>query len=499
MPTSRLIHFLVLALLVQPASTAVADFTQLTRVGTGFSKPVFVTAPPGDKDRLFVVEKGQGDQSPTARIRILDLNSGTTLATPFLTLSDTYAIAEGGVLGMAFHPDYATNGKFYVNNTIRNPVAGTGISTHIREFTVSNDPNVANPTPTPVLVFQQEGPQHNGGWIGFNPAVTPGQKQYLYIASGEGSFSGGNNAQETDNLFGSILRIDVDGDDFPGDANANYAIPADNPLVGAAGRDEVWSWGIRNPWRGSFDSQTGDFWFGDVGGGQREEINFQSANSPGGENYAWPRREGTGPGAGSLAGDLLPGDTEPVYDFPHREGDFQNAVSGGYVYRGPDADEQGFYHFADNGANRRFKFDPADPHGTIEQQNSLLQTDQPAGDLGVAVSYGVDSFDNLYAVDFLGSIYRFEPGRIAGDYNADGMIGQLDYDLWESTFGSTASLAADGNGDGTVDAADYAYWRDALDKWGVLYPEVAPTASVPEPGTLALGIAALTAAAFRRR
>lgn len=495
---SRLKQFLFLSVLLHPA-VSVAEFTQLTRVGTGFTRPVFVTAPEGDKDRLFVVEKGLPNQTTTPRIRILDLNTSSTLATPFLSLPDTYANGEGGVLGMAFHPDYENNGKFYVNHTVLNEEPGTGISTHIREYTVSDDPNVADPTPRSVLVFQQEGPQHNGGWIGFNPAIAPGQEQYLYITTGEGSFSGGNNAQETDNLFGSVLRIDVDGDDFPANEEANYAIPADNPLVGVAGRDEVWSWGLRNPWRASFDSATGDFWLGDVGGGQREEVNFHAAESPGGENYAWPRREGTVIGDGSRGGDLLPGDTEPVFDFAHGGSDPQNAVGGGYVYRGPDADEQGFYHFADIGANRRFKFDPADPYASVEQQNSILQTDQDGGDLQAMISYGVDSFDNLFAIDYLGSIYRFEPGRIAGDYNGDGMIGRLDYDLWKATYGSDSSLDADGTGDGLVDAADYSYWRDALAKWGDLYPEVASTAAVPEPTALVLVFAVVSFVAVHHR
>ena len=181
---------------------------------------------------------------------------------------------------------------------------------HIREYTVSGNPNVANTSFTPVLSLDQPQTNHNGGWIGFSP-----NDDYLYIATGDGG--GGNdtgtghtpgtgNAQDTtSNLLGKMLRLDVNGDDFPADAARITAIPPTNPFkagVGVpgddVGDDEIWAYGLRNPFRDSFDRLTGDLWIGDVGQGQREEIDFQPASSTGAENYGWRLREGHDPHSG---------------------------------------------------------------------------------------------------------------------------------------------------------------------------------------------------------
>lgn len=267
-------------------STLAQDFS-VERIATGLSRPVFLTAPPADTSRVFIVEQRSGS---TGRIQLLPLPSGS--ATTFLSISPVATGSEQGLLGLAFHPDFATNGYFYVNFT---DAAG---DTRIVRYHADGDPPTADPaSATMVLSISQPQSNHNGGWMAFGP------DRYLYVATGDGG--GGNdngvghtpeigNAQDgTDNLLGKILRLDVDGDDFPGDATRRYAIPDDNPFVGEALDDEIWALGLRNPWRPSFDRATGDLYIADVGQGAREEIDVEPANGSGGENYGWRLREGT--------------------------------------------------------------------------------------------------------------------------------------------------------------------------------------------------------------
>ncbi|NOX98129.1 MAG: PQQ-dependent sugar dehydrogenase, partial [Verrucomicrobia bacterium] len=246
-----------------------------TRVATGLARPTYVTSPMGDGDRLFITEQHTG------QIKILNLNTGVINPTPFLTVGNLSTGGDQGLLNMAFHPDYATNGLFY---TVSSDISGDEI---IQQFQVSNNPDISNPTPTPVLRIPYGSSAHYGSWIGFNPKTSPTDPQYLYMTTGDGNGQGdvGNEAQDLSSLFGKVLRIDVNGDDFPGDADRNYSIPANNPFVGVAGEDEIWAYGLRNPWRSSFDRQTGDLYIADVGWNTFEEINFQSASSAGGENY----------------------------------------------------------------------------------------------------------------------------------------------------------------------------------------------------------------------
>jgi glucose/arabinose dehydrogenase len=212
------------------AAQAHAQAFGTTRLTTGLSRPDFLTAPPGDRTRVFVLEQHVG------RIRIIHLPEGTLDPTPFLTVPPVSQGSEQGLLGMAFHPDYANNGLFYV--------AYTNPDKQIVRYRVSGDPDVADPaSATAVLSYDQPASNHNGGWIAFGP------DDYLYIATGDGGGSnddgtghtpGTGNAQDvTDNLLGKILRIDVDGDDFPSDPARNYAIPPDNPFVGEAGDDDI--------------------------------------------------------------------------------------------------------------------------------------------------------------------------------------------------------------------------------------------------------------------
>ena len=265
------------------APSVYAQAVSVERVASGLAHPVFLTTPPGDFDRVFIIEQHTG------RIRILDLASGIVQPTPFLTVTGLSGGGERGLLGLAFHPNYANNGFFYVNITVP--------ATRILRYSVSiGDPDVADPaSQTSILEIEQPQENHNGGWIGFGP------DGYLYIATGDGGASNDSgtghtpaigNAQDLTSLLGKILRLDVDGDDFPYDANRNYSIPALNPFVGIAGNDEIWAYGLRNPWRPSFDRLTGDLYIADVGQGACEEINLQLAESSGGENYGWRLREG---------------------------------------------------------------------------------------------------------------------------------------------------------------------------------------------------------------
>jgi glucose/arabinose dehydrogenase len=392
------------------AAPARADIVGLQRVASGLSSPICITHAPGDTSRLFIVERG-------GVIRILSLSSGALEATPFLTVSNVITTGEGGLLGMAFHPGYQTNGKFYVNVTLANGV--TPFSTHVREYMVSGNPNIADPASArSILSFEQPQNNHNGGWIGFHP-----NNHYLYVATGDGGGSDDNdaghtagtgNAQDiTGNLLGKILRVDVDGDDFPADTNKNYAIPPANPFVGVTGDDEIFAYGLRNPFRAGFDRVTGDLWIGDVGQSAREEIDFLPASSAGGENYGWRLREGTiATPSGGVGGTPPAGNVEPVYDYNRDADDFGGTVvTGGYVYRGPDPTLQGRYFFLDSRSSASaaddnyWILDPADPYGTVQNIDGLLTPD--VGSPMFPVSFGEDQTGNLYIAYLVsGDVYR---------------------------------------------------------------------------------------------
>jgi glucose/arabinose dehydrogenase len=291
---------------------------------TGLTDPVDIKSA-GD-GRLFIVEQD-------GYIRILD-SAGALLYRPFLDIHERVVRTgtEQGLLGMAFHPDYAETGYFYVNYT------GTGDSTHISRFQVSEtDPDSVVPSSEfNLLTVFQPYLNHNGGDLQFGP------DGYLYIGLGDGGSAGdpGNRAQDLSQLLGKILRIDIN-------SGIPYAIPPDNPFVQEPpARDEIWAYGLRNPWRFSFDRQTGDLWIADVGQGSYEEINLQDAGSPGGENYGWRCYEGFVPYDTTgcpAAGDLR----FPVHVYAHDESPCWS-VTGGYMYRGQEYPGfLGMYFFAD--------------------------------------------------------------------------------------------------------------------------------------------------------
>ena len=341
---------LALWLLVSPAA---GEAVELVPIATGLLKPTFLTAVPGDPTRLFYLEKDFG------RVRIIDTATGSVLPQPFLTVPPVSTGVEQGLLGLAFHPDYAQNGQFFINRT---DASG---NTQIERYQVSpTDPNRALATPTTLLSIAQPQVNHNGGWLGFGP------DGYLYASTGDGG--GGNdtglghtdgtgNAQDiTNNLLGKILRFDVDSPPPPGQA---YAVPASNPFVGAEGDDLIWAFGLRNPWRASFDRKTGDLYIGDVGQNSVEEIDFQPADSTGGENYGWRLREGTvpTPPTPGIGGSKPPGAIEPIHEYLHQGAG--RSVLGGYVYRGPIEELQGQYFFADSVTDGVWSitFDGSDP------------------------------------------------------------------------------------------------------------------------------------------
>ena len=260
---------------------------------------------------MFIVEQA-------GLIRILQ--NGQVIEPPFLDIAARVDDGgnEQGLLGLAFHPDFANNGFFYVNYT------GQGGDTVIARFTASG--NIADPnSEVRLLGVRQPYPNHNGGGLAF------GSDGYLYIALGDGG-SGGDpqgNGQNLNTLLGKILRIDVN--------NGNpYAVPADNPFG-----TEVFHYGLRNPWRISFDSQTGDLWIGDVGQGQWEEIDFLPAGTGGGVNFGWNRYEGLHEYS---SGAELENHRPPLFEYSHTDG---CSVTGGYVYRGPMPEWQGVYFYAD--------------------------------------------------------------------------------------------------------------------------------------------------------
>lgn len=462
-----------------------------------------MTYAPGDRSRLFIVERGSPgtSTSATASIKILNLNTGQVNATPFLTIPNIDNNGEGGLLGLAFDPNYQTNGKFYVDLTSDDSDPNTVFSVYVRQYTVSANPDVANTTFTPIISVGKPQNNHNGGWIGFSP-----NDHDLYIGVGDGggsddSGTGHNssigNGQDTNVLLGKILRIDPSGDDFPADPNRNYKIPSTNPFATSGGAPEVWSYGIRNPFRDSFDRANGNLWIGDVGQGDREEIDFQAASKTTVSNYGWRLREGDiATPTGGVGGAVPANYVAPVYTYTHPGTIVPPAsptafagivVTGGYVYRGPDPSLQGKYFFFDsqnsNSASddNYWMFDPSNPGGTVANINSLLTAN--TGTHQFPVSYGEDAAGNLY-IAYIGSgeVYRLATAHIPGDYDYDGDVDNADYNIWRSTVGLASITApADGSGNGVVDAADYVVWRKHL---GQSLSGAGAGAAVPEAGAV---------------
>jgi glucose/arabinose dehydrogenase len=361
---------------------------QLEQVVSGLTQPTTVTNAGDGSGRIFIVqETGQ----------ILIFINGSVLPTPFLDISDLVGqTAEHGLLGLAFHPDYVSNGFFYVDYTR----ADDGTTVVARYQVSAADPNVADPNSAQIVLTQDQPiGDHNGGQLAFGP------DGYLYISIGDGGCCGDpfRNGQNLGTWLGKILRVDINGDDFPGDPNRNYAVPPDNPFVGGPGLDEIWAYGLRNPWRCSFDRTTGDFFIADVGQDTWEEVNFQPASSSGGENYGWNVLEAThcfdDDPPGSCDDFLNGGSTLPILEYNHNLG---CSITGGYRYRGQSyPDLEGIYFYADFCTGRIWGA-IQQGNGTWESQELLLP--------GFAIStFGEDETGELYLVDYNGDqsvLYR---------------------------------------------------------------------------------------------
>jgi cysteine-rich repeat protein len=365
-------------------------------VAGGLSMPLYVIAPPRDPSRIFIVQQG-------GRIRIVQW--GQLLSKPFLDLSSkVVASGERGMLSLAFHPDYAHNGIFFVDYTTAVPTEdGSGqLISQVSKFHVSADPNVADAS-SEETVLRQNQPfvAHNGGLLLFGP------DHYLYVFFGDGGVTARsqNNAQDPSTWLGKVLRIDVDSD-------TPYAIPPDNPFVGPDGiLDEIWLMGLRNPWRGSFDPFTGQLYLGDVGEGSYEEIDI-APPPPQSRNFGWCCYEANHafPSCYDAVNTCAGGDfTPPVLEYPHSDG---VSVTGGYVYAGcamPDL--RGTYFYGDYGKAfvRSFRFDGKSVHDEKDWTTDLAEGTTRTIDY--VSSFGTDARGELYIADLTGEVFKIVPDQ----------------------------------------------------------------------------------------
>ena len=328
---------------------------------SGLQRPVDLQ--PDGSGRLFVIEK-------VGRIRIIQ--NDQLIEIPFLDITDRVRSTgnEQGLLGLAFHPQYSQNGRFFVNYTDNN---GHDV---IARFQVSSDPNSADlNSEVKLLAVDDPFPNHNGGVLAFGP------DGYLYAGLGDGGSQGDpfGNGQNTKVLLGKILRLDVDSAE-------PYAVPPDNPFG-----NEVWAYGLRNPWRLSFDKLTSDLYIGDVGQNMWEEIDFLPAGSPGGTNFGWNFREGAHDYQGGGPTSMV----DPIAEYSHPEGGC--SVTGGYVYRGSMPEWNGIYLYGDYCSGKIW--------GLIQQDGGWQS--QLLFDLdGTITSFGQDASGELYLLSDSGEIYR---------------------------------------------------------------------------------------------
>jgi hypothetical protein len=387
---------LTLALLAPVAARA----TSLERIGT-FDTPTYATSPPGDPDRLFVVEKDgeiklieNGDTSS-----FLDIES-MVLSGP---VDDPGALRVHGLFSMAFSPDYATDGLFYVAySNVDDPdteAVDEAADLHIAEFTASGDrADPASRREVLTVPYPASG-DHFGGQLHFGPDA------YLYVTTGDGSEHEPLDAQNLDTLYGKILRIDP-----AQSGSAAYSIPTDNPFVGSTpGEDEIWSYGLRNPWRFSFDRLTGDLAIGDVGETGYEEIDYAPGPDAGkGNNYGWPCREGMHPYSTEPPCDGAQSFTEPVFEYPHQTGNC--SITGGYVVRDASLDDlYGRYLYADLCAGELRSLDLESP--TLDRSEDLC--------LESPTSFGEDASGRIYVTSLAGAVYRLTATGSSGACPSD--------------------------------------------------------------------------------
>ncbi len=355
-------------------------------VAKGFERPVWAGVPKGVSGKLWVMEQA-------GQVWIVDEKTGTRSKEPFLDIRKDVSRKgnEEGLLGLAFAPDFKKSGRFYVNYTDKDK------QTRIVRFTSKNQETTAAADGEIVMTYPSEFENHNGGWLDFGP------DGMLYIGNGDGGAGNDPNqrGQDLKVLLGKILRIDVS-------PNKGYQVPKDNPFVKRIGaRPEIWAYGVRNPWRCSFDRVTGDFWMGDVGQNHWEEINFVPAGKGAGVNYGWRLREGgvATPRSG-VGGDAPAGAIDPVYVYKHGgSADQGMSVTGGYVYHGPVKELQDRYVFADYQNPRIWSF--LLKNGKVSDFKDHTKELQPEGGrINLIPSFAEENDGNLLIVDHSGPIYR---------------------------------------------------------------------------------------------
>ncbi|MGJ8695657.1 MAG: PQQ-dependent sugar dehydrogenase [Verrucomicrobiaceae bacterium] len=361
-------------------------------VGGKFERPIDLQVAPGAGDRLVVVEQD-------GKIFSVDEVSGERSVMLDLTGVALRAFNEEGLLGLAFAPDFQKSGRFYVNYTFGDKKAR---DTRISRFVADPKTLVAKKDSEEILfTYKQDFWNHNGGWIAFGP------DGLLYIGAGDGGAANDPKARAQDlgNPLGSILRLDVSGE-------KGYAVPTDNPFVGQEGKvPEIYAYGLRNPWRCSFDSKTGDLWIGDVGQNHWEEVNFVKKGEAKGVNFGWRLREGTHETPKEEVGGERPKKAyEPIYEYGHDMAKKTDGLSitGGYVYRGEREDLQGRYFFADFVSKRVWSITEKDGKlGDFHDHTEELKF--PEGKVaGPWSSFGEDEEGGLYVMDLEGSVYRMK-------------------------------------------------------------------------------------------
>lgn len=437
------------ALLSAPADAGLTPIRPKQIIGSGLVYPTWIGHAPGDETRLFVLEKA-------GRIRIIQLGATPTLlATNFLNIDPIVTGGastsdEQGLLGMAFDPDYATNGQFYVYYT------GSGTN-NLARYTVSSNPNVANATGVVMMTWSDPYTNHNGGDIHFKPGTRD-----LYMGTGDGGSANdpGNVAQNLTSRLGKMHRITP----TVGGSSPYYTIPATNPFVGGSSTadDTVWSYGLRNPWRWCFDRENGDMYIADVGQNAVEEVNFEPNGTAGGRNYGWRCTEGTS--CTGLSGCTCNGTglTAPVRTYSHNSAGGYS-ITGGRVYRGcAMPDMQGIYFYLDYGSNNSWSMKMVG--GAVTEfmtRNSELQTSLGGQTVNQVVAFGEDALGELYMADHGGQIYKIVPqsGEVTcvppnpSDLNDDGFVNGADLAL---LLGCWGTACADIDGSGSTDGSDLA-------------------------------------------
>ncbi len=356
-------------------------------VSKGYERPVWVGAPASAKGKLWVMEQA-------GTVWIIDLKTGERSEKPFLNITEkvTRKNNEQGMLGLAFAPNFAISGRYYVN------YSETNGDTRIDRFVSKDGATTDESQGETILKIKQPFSNHNGGWLDFGP------DGYLYIATGDGGSANDpeDNAQDLSSHLGKLLRLDVSGE-------KGYKAPADNAFAGEKGAlPEIHAIGLRNPWRCSFDRDTGDLWIGDVGQNHWEEINAVQKGKSGGLNFGWRLREGDVQTPQKDVGGKMPkANHDPVYVYKHGDGPSEGlSVTGGYVYRGSKvADLKGRYIFADYQNPRIWSFVLKGGKSTdFTDHTSALQPE--GGRINLIPSFGEDAEGEIYITDHSGAVYR---------------------------------------------------------------------------------------------